>query len=227
MQFKSRALRLFAFVVPTFALLLAPAFDAATAAAKKRPAVASVLAPNDARTPWLYRGSDIPQDPEWIFGELPNGLRYAVRKNGVPPGQVSIRVRVDAGSLNENDDERGFAHFIEHLVFRQSKYLADGEAIHTWQRLGATFGSDTNAETTPTGTTYKIDLPNADLDNAKLEIKSAAFDGKVYGADQIDVLARLPNRESALTMLASVLQAPISKFGRLFTALKEKQEQAA
>lgn len=64
-------------------------------------------------------------------------------------------------------------------------------------------------------------------DNAKLEIKSAAFDGKVYGADQIDVLARLPNRESALTMLASVLQAPISKFGRLFTALKEKQEQAA
>ena len=64
-------------------------------------------------------------------------------------------------------------------------------------------------------------------DNAKLEIKSAAFDGKVYGADQIDVLARLPNRETALTMLASVLQAPISKFGRLFTALKEKQEQAA
>jgi large subunit ribosomal protein L10 len=64
-------------------------------------------------------------------------------------------------------------------------------------------------------------------DHAKLEIKSAAFDGKVYGADQIDVLARLPNRETALTMLASVLQAPISKFGRLFTALKEKQEQAA
>ena len=111
--------------------------------------------------PWLYRGSDVPQDKEWTFGELPNGLRYAVRKNGVPPGQVSIRVRVDAGSLNENDDERGFAHFIEHLVFRQSKYLADGEAIHTWQRLGATFGSDTNAETTPTSTTFKIDLPGA------------------------------------------------------------------
>lgn len=112
-------------------------------------------------TPWLYRGSDIPQDKEWVFGELPNGLRYAVRNNGVPPGQVSIRILMDVGSLYEKDSERGYAHLIEHLVFRQSKYLADGAAIHTWQRLGATFGSDTNAETSPTQTVYKLDLPEA------------------------------------------------------------------
>jgi zinc protease len=111
--------------------------------------------------PWLYKNSDVPQDKEWVFGELPNGLRYAVRNNRVPPGQVSIRIRVDAGSLNETDDERGFAHLIEHLLFRQSKYLGDGQAIPTWQRLGASFGNDTNAETTPTQTIYKLDLPNA------------------------------------------------------------------
>ena len=46
-------------------------------------------------TAWLYKGSDLPHDPAWVFGTLPNGLRYAVRKNGVPPGQVSIRVRID------------------------------------------------------------------------------------------------------------------------------------
>ncbi len=63
--------------------------------------------------------------------------------------------------------------------------------------------------------------------NNKLVIKKAAFDGKLYDATQIDVLANLPNRTTALTMVASVLQAPLSKFGRLFTALKEKQEQAA
>jgi zinc protease len=68
---------------------------------------------------------------------------------------------MDVGSLNERADERGYAHFLEHLVFRQSKYLGDGEAIAAWQRLGATFGSDTNAETTPTSTTFKIDLPQA------------------------------------------------------------------
>ena len=49
--------------------------------------------------PWLYRGSNVPHDPDWVFGELPNGLRYAVRRNGVPPEQVSIRIRIDAGSL--------------------------------------------------------------------------------------------------------------------------------
>ncbi|XID74782.1 50S ribosomal protein L10 [Alkanindiges sp. WGS2144] len=64
-------------------------------------------------------------------------------------------------------------------------------------------------------------------DNAKFEIKSAAFDGKLYGASEINTIANLPNQHTALTMLASVLQAPVSKFGRLLTALKEKQEQEA
>ncbi len=112
-------------------------------------------------TPWLYKGSDIPHDPEWHFGTLPNGLRYAVRRNGVPPGQVAVRVRVDAGSLEERDSERGFAHFIEHLSFRGSEYVPDGEAKRVWQRFGATFGSDQNAQTTPTQTVYKLDLPAA------------------------------------------------------------------
>ncbi|MFA7603523.1 MAG: insulinase family protein [Novosphingobium sp.] len=118
-------------------------------------------APAKEPVPWLYKNSDVPPDHEWTFGELRNGLRYAVRQNGVPPGQVSIRIRVDAGSLNERDDEQGFAHLIEHLLFRQSKYLGEAQAIPTWQRLGASFGNDTNAETSPTHTVYKLDLPNA------------------------------------------------------------------
>ncbi|MEG3123181.1 M16 family metallopeptidase [Sphingomonas sp. GB1N7] len=110
---------------------------------------------------WLYVGSDITPDPAWHYGTLPNGVRYAVRNNGVPPGQVAVRVRIDAGSLMESDNERGFAHLIEHLTFRGSEYVPDGEAKRIWQRMGTTFGSDTNAQTTPTGTTYKLDLPSA------------------------------------------------------------------
>jgi zinc protease len=121
----------------------------------------SAAKPAGEAVPWLYKNSDVPRDKEWIFGELPNGLRYAVRNNRVPPGQVSIRIRIDAGSLNERDDERGFAHLLEHLLFRQSKYLGDGQAIPTWQRLGASFGNDTNAETTTTQTVFKLDLPSA------------------------------------------------------------------
>ena len=161
-----RALRAFALVLPAFAMIATPALEAATAKGKKpvavRKAPAAAPAPKcDPSAPWLYRCSDIPIDREWQFGELPNGVRYVVRKNGVPPGQVSIRIRMDVGSLYERDSESGFSHLLEHMVFRQSKYLGDGEAIPTWQRMGATFGSDTNAETSPIATTYKLDLPNA------------------------------------------------------------------
>lgn len=100
-------------------------------------------------------------DPAWRFGVLDNGLRYAIRRNDVPAGQVSVRVRVDVGSLMEEPAEAGFAHFIEHLSFRGSRDVPDGESKRIWQRLGASFGSDTNAQTSPTGTVYALDLPRA------------------------------------------------------------------
>lgn len=120
---------------------------------------------------WLYKGSDITPDPAWRFGTLPNGLRYAVRRNGVPPGQVSIRVRIDTGSLYETDSERGYAHLIEHLSYRASQYVPDGEAKRIFQNFGATFGLDTNAETSPVSTTYKLDLPSATTERLDQSLK--------------------------------------------------------
>ncbi|MFM2100528.1 MAG: hypothetical protein RLZZ366_2067 [Pseudomonadota bacterium] len=145
--------------------LIAPAFGQTTKAAL-------VNAPNAAKPlPWLYKGSDIPPDPNWTFGVLPNGLRYAVRRSGVPPHQVSIRVDIEAGALNEQPTELGYAHFMEHLSFRGSRFVADGEAKRVWQRLGATFGSDTNASTTYTQTIYKLDLPSATRDGLDESVK--------------------------------------------------------
>ncbi|TCD02246.1 insulinase family protein [Erythrobacteraceae bacterium CFH 75059] len=169
-----RALRRLALLVPALALLAPPlvaqqAVEPAPSARSEQ-AAPRFLQPADA-IPWLYEGSDVPRDPEWLFGRMDNGLRYAVRRNGVPPGQVAIRVRIDAGSLHEADDERGFAHFIEHLLFRESRDLGPGQAIPTWQRLGATFGSDTNAETTPTQTVYKLDLPAITPDKLRESVR--------------------------------------------------------
>ena len=147
--------RRFAFLLP-LALIAAPA-----TAQQAGPLPAPTALQTGGETPWIYEGSDVPRDEEWLFGKMDNGLRYAVRRNGVPPGQVSIRIRIDAGSLHEMDDELGYAHLMEHLTFRESKYLGPAEAIPTWQRLGATFGSDTNAITSPTQTVYKLDLPEA------------------------------------------------------------------
>ncbi|URW75151.1 insulinase family protein [Sphingomonas donggukensis] len=145
------------------ALPLTLALAVALPAQTKTAAPGRVLAaevPVD-KTAWLYKGSDITPDPDWRFGTLPNGLRYAVRKNGVPPGQVSIRVRIDAGSLMEREGEQGYAHLIEHLSFRGSEHVPDGEAKRIWQRMGVTFGADTNASTSFTQTVYKLDLPMA------------------------------------------------------------------
>lgn len=147
------------------AILLSGAGPCVAPALAKARAASAPAAP--AGVSWLYRGSDVPQDKAWVFGVLPNGLRYAVRRNGVPPRQMSVRVLVDAGSLYETDPQRGYAHLIEHLTFRDSKYLKAGEAIPAWQRLGATFGSDTNAETSPTQTVYKLDIP--DISTEKLD----------------------------------------------------------
>lgn len=161
---------------PLAALLLASVALPLAAAPQRRLVVATPAASLQVDTsPWLFKGSDIPPDPEWHFGRLPNGLRYAVRRNGVPPGQVAVRVRIDAGSLYETDDEQGFAHLIEHLSFRGSKYVPDGETKRVWQRLGATFGSDSNASTTPTQTVYKLDLPGAT--EAKLDESLKIFSG--------------------------------------------------
>ncbi|WP_394727272.1 M16 family metallopeptidase [Altererythrobacter sp. GH1-8] len=143
-------------------------------------------------TPWIYRDSDVPRDEEWLFGEMDNGLRYAVRENGVPPGQVSIRVRIDAGSLHERDSEQGYAHLLEHLLFRESAYLGPAEAIPTWQRLGATFGSDTNAETSPTHTVYKLDLPGVTQSSLRESFKLLSGMIKAPVLSQANVDAEVP-----------------------------------
>ena len=142
------------------ALLLAGA-PAPLAARTETPSTPIAGSTKAETRPWLYENSDVPIDTAWHFGTLSNGLRYAIRRNGVPPGQVSIRLRIDAGSLMENADELGYAHFMEHLTFRGSRHVPDGESKRIWQRLGVTFGSDSNAQTTPTGTTYALDLPQA------------------------------------------------------------------
>ena len=147
---------------PRFALALA-LFGLAVPALGQDASPPSIVRPvQTADDPWLYKDSDILQDPDWKFGRLANGLRYAVRKNGVPPGQVSVRVRIDAGSLMELDGERGFAHLLEHLSFRGSMHVPDGDSKRIWQRLGVTFGSDSNAQTSFTATVYKLDLPSAE-----------------------------------------------------------------
>ncbi len=110
---------------------------------------------------WAHETSDIAPDHAVRFGALPNGMRYGLLKNQLPPGAVSIRMSVDFGSLEEAENEQGLAHFIEHMAFNGSKNVPEGEMVRILERLGLAFGADTNASTGQKFTTYQLDLPNA------------------------------------------------------------------
>jgi len=126
---------------------------------------------------WPQTRSDIAVDPDIRFGALPNGLRYAIRKQSIPPGQAALRLRFAAGSMMETDSQQGLAHFLEHMAFNGSKAVPEGEMIKILERLGLAFGADTNASTGLDETLYKLDLPHTDaetVDTSLMLLRQAA-----------------------------------------------------
>ena len=125
---------------------------------------AAAEAPTPALPPgqWPQAVSDVAADPDIRFGTLPNGMRYAIRRQTIPEGQAALRLRIDAGSLMEADDQQGLAHFLEHMAFNGSEAVPEGEMIKILERLGLAFGADTNASTGFDETIYKLDLPRTD-----------------------------------------------------------------
>jgi zinc protease len=111
---------------------------------------------------WPQAHTDLKADPAVRFGVLPNGMRYAILHNATPKGEVAIRFRIAAGSLDESDAQQGLAHFTEHMAFRGSKHVPESEVWSGLQRLGMSIGADTSAYTTETQTFYQLNLPNAD-----------------------------------------------------------------
>ena len=109
----------------------------------------------------LLTAYELPLDESVKMGVLDNGLVYYLRKNEFPKGGACIRFVVKAGSLHEEEEERGLAHFLEHMSFRGSKNVADWEMVRYLESVGAKFGADTNACTSFDRTIYELDLPIA------------------------------------------------------------------
>lgn len=113
-----------------------------------------------AKGAWPQDGSDLKPDPTVRFGVLPSGLRYVIKRNANPEGTVSMRMRIDAGSLHENENERGVAHFLEHMAFNGSENYPEGEMFKALQRMGMQIGSAANASTDYDSTTFTLSLPS-------------------------------------------------------------------
>src|SRR5258705_4984206 len=133
-------------------LLITAIAAAVTVAAAQQPAIPpNVLA--------AKLGDVVPVDPQITVGTLPNGLRYYIRANRVPQGRAELRLVVNAGSVLEDEDQRGLAHFVEHMSFNGTSHFPRLDVVNFMQSLGMRFGAHVNANTSFDETVYELQIP--------------------------------------------------------------------
>jgi zinc protease len=143
-------------------------------------------------------------DPGVTFGVLDNGIRYAIMPNKEPPDRLSLRLYIHSGSLMEDDDQRGLAHFLEHMAFNGTRSFPEAEMVEYFQRLGLSFGADTNAHTSFDETVYKLELPKTSPDMLRegMRLLRDYADGMLLKDAEIDnergvILSEKRTRDSA------------------------------
>src|SRR5688572_9104889 len=125
----------------------------------------------------LALDAKVPDDPRITIGTLPNGLRYYIRANQAPRNRAELRLVVAAGSVLEDDDQRGLAHMVEHMAFNGSKNFPNQRIVAFMQAIGMRFGAHVNAHTSFDETVYQLQIPTEDpavIDRALLVLEDWA-----------------------------------------------------
>src|SRR5205814_1813587 len=133
-----------------FPVLLAAFFAAAS------PAPAQVTAPQKASA---SASAPLPFDPAVTVGTLSNGMRYYIRENHKPERRAELRLVVNAGSVLEDEDQRGLAHMVEHMAFRGTKKFPNNQISSSLESVGMRYGPDINAFTSFDETVYEVTIP--------------------------------------------------------------------
>ncbi|MEM7299220.1 MAG: pitrilysin family protein, partial [Bacteroidota bacterium] len=132
--------------------------------------------------------SPIPSDPSIRIGKLKNGLTYYIKQNAKPEDKVEFRLVVNAGSILENEDQLGLAHFVEHMAFNGSNNFKKNELVNYLQSIGVEFGADLNAYTSFDETVYMLPIPTGDpevLDKGMKVLEDWAS-GLEFSEEEID-----------------------------------------
>lgn len=127
-----------------------------------QPATSEVTTPADTRAPASSDPDDAPLPlwPKLKKGTLPNGLTYYILPHGKPEKRAMLWLAVNAGSVQEDDDQRGLAHFAEHMAFNGTKRFKENELVRYLESIGMRFGADLNAYTTWDQTVYQLEVPS-------------------------------------------------------------------
>ena len=113
----------------------------------------------------------VPVDKKVKIGKLANGMTYYIRANKKPENRVQFRLVTNAGSILEDDDQQGLAHFCEHMAFNGTQYYKGNEMISTLQKNGIEFGRGINAWTAFDETVYYVELPSDNKDLVEMGFK--------------------------------------------------------
>ncbi len=154
--------------LPVTPILVAAVSLVSTGALHANEQRSDVSAPEATPVKQANEANSLQQDPRIVSGVLPNGLEYFVRPNLEPKGRMSLKLRVNTGSLNEVEENRGISHFLEHMVFNGSNHFKRGEIMEVMQRHGLGLGGDANAYTSFDETVYMLELPSLKPDTVDL-----------------------------------------------------------
>ena len=153
------------------------------------PPEASPVAPRAGTAdPKVAGDGALPIDPQVTVGRLENGLTYYLRANSRPEARAELRLVVNAGSLQEDDDQQGLAHFVEHMAFNGTESFAKQELVDYIQSIGMRFGADLNAYTSFDETVYMLTVPTdqEELLDKGIQILSEWARRVSFEAEEID-----------------------------------------
>ena len=153
----------------------------------------------------------LPVDPDVRMGVLENGLTYYIETNAKPEKRVTFRLALNAGAIQEDDDQQGLAHVVEHMAFNGSENFEGNDLITYLESVGTRFGAHLNAHTNTDETVYKLEVPTDDpevLDTAFLVFDDWA-DGITFDPEEIEkergvVLEEWRRRRGAGTRMGDI-----------------------
>lgn len=191
-------------------------------------------------TAWPHEKSDLIPDPSVLFGRLANDFRYVIKTNETPRQRVAMYLNVQVGSLHEEDDEQGYAHFVEHMLFNGSTHFPPGKLIEYFQEIGMEFGADINAYVTHDETVYMLNLPDgepADIQkgllvmadyaegalflNEEVEKERGVILAEKLARDSVAYRTRLVTRQNALQGTKLAKRPPIGTEESIMKATSE------
>ncbi len=150
-------------------------------------------------TGWLYAADSLetaipkpdtplPVDKQVKIGQLENGLKYYIRHNAEPQNRAELRLAINAGSVLEEDDQQGLAHFVEHMAFNGTRHFPKQALVNYLESIGMQFGADLNAYTSFDETVYMLQIPtdSAAVVDTALQIIADWANGLLFDPQEVE-----------------------------------------